>query len=98
MGAFGFVIKVAVLTIAIVWVSQMTVGERTVEDHFKGFVHDSSVTAPLHKVAEGARKISQDGIQEFREFVGTEKSAKGEKASESETTRKASTFRWQGQN
>jgi hypothetical protein len=49
-----------VLTVAIVLVMQVQVGERTIESHALSFVQSSAVITPLNRVARGAAQLIQD--------------------------------------
>lgn len=60
MSEVFFCIKTFVLTVAIVLVMQIQVGERTIESHAMSFVQSSAVIAPLNHVARGAAKFVQD--------------------------------------
>jgi hypothetical protein len=55
-----FFIKSFLLTIAIVLVMQIHVGERTLESHAMSWVQSSYVVAPLNGVAKGAAKMARD--------------------------------------
>lgn len=57
---FLFFVKTFVLTIAIVLVMQIQVGQQTIETHAMGWVQNSAVTAPLNGVARGAAKAFRD--------------------------------------
>ncbi|MEK6556031.1 MAG: hypothetical protein AABZ31_12370 [Bdellovibrionota bacterium] len=97
MDAFTFLLKTAVFTALLIYGMQYKFDEKTVETHFIEFVQGSSTTEPIHKVAEGARQVGTDGWSKFREFIGSTGSTTSKKAkSESQTTRKASSFKWQG--
>ncbi len=97
MDAFTFLLKTTILTIALIWGMQYKIDEKTIEAHFVEFVQNSPTVAPLHKVAQGARKASADGWTKFKEFIGATGTTDQKSKSESETTRKASTFKWQGE-
>jgi hypothetical protein len=57
---FFFFVKTFVLTIAIVLVMQIPVGNSTLETHAMGWVQSSGVGDPLHGVARGAAKMVHD--------------------------------------
>ena len=57
---FFFFVKTFILTVAIVLVMQIHVGERSLETHAMSWVQSSSVTEPLHGVARGAAKVVHD--------------------------------------
>jgi hypothetical protein len=98
MDAFTFLLKTAIFTAALIWGMQYKIEDKTIERHFVEFVQGSGTTEPIHKVAEGARKVSSDGWTKFREFIGSTGEPSADKAkSEPQTTRKASSFKWQGE-
>lgn len=89
MESFSFVIKTVLVTALIIWVCQFKVAEKPVEKHFIEFVRGSTMTEPIHKIAEGSRKLGNDawaGIQQL--ISGTTTDTKPT------TTRKASAFKW----
>lgn len=55
-----FFVKTFLLTIAIVLVMQIQVGEKSLETHAMSFVQSSAVVAPLNGVAKGAAKMVRD--------------------------------------
>ncbi len=60
---FLFFIKTFFLTIAIVLVMQIQVGDHSLESHAMGWVQSSAVVAPLNMVAKGAAKLVRDFTQ-----------------------------------
>lgn len=58
-----FFLKTFLLTIAIVLVMQIQVGEKSIETHAMNFVQSSVVVAPLNGVAKGAAKMARDLTQ-----------------------------------
>ncbi len=62
-----FCIKTFVLTIAIVVVMQIQVGERTLENHALAWVQTSPLVTPLHSVAKGAAKLIGEWAEVARE-------------------------------
>jgi hypothetical protein len=57
---FLFFVKTFALTIAIVMVMQIPVGEQSLETHALGWVQHSSVVNPVRAVAHGAAKVVHD--------------------------------------
>lgn len=57
---FLFFVKTFILTVAIVLVMQIQVGNNTLESHAMTWVQSSSVAAPLNSVARGAAKMFHD--------------------------------------
>lgn len=60
---FLFFVKTIFLTIAIVLLMQIQIGERSLENHAMSFVQSSMVVAPLNSVARGAAKFIRDITQ-----------------------------------
>lgn len=60
MSEIFFCIKTFVLTIAIVMVMQVQVGDRTLENHALGWVQTSPLVMPLNTVARGAAKMIKE--------------------------------------
>jgi hypothetical protein len=58
-----FFVKTFLLTIAIVLLMQIHVGERSLESHAMSWVQSSAVVAPLNGVAKGAAKMVRDLTQ-----------------------------------
>jgi hypothetical protein len=58
-----FFVKTFLLTIAIVLLMQVHVGERSLEAHAMSWVQSSAVVAPLNGVAKGAAKMARDLTQ-----------------------------------
>ena len=60
---FLFFIKTFLLTVAIVVMMQIHVGDRSLENHAMSFVQSSAIVAPLNNVARGAAKFIRDITQ-----------------------------------
>ncbi len=86
-----FLVKTFVLTVAIVLMMQIKVGERSIESHAMGFVQSSTIAAPLNSVARGAAKL----INDFTEKVKTQ--IYGSKAAPKKKERDSSLFSYDGQ-
>ncbi len=66
MSDIFFFLKTLILTVAVVLVMQVQVGERTIENHALGWVQSSPIAAELNAVAKGAAKLikeTADSIQ-----------------------------------
>ena len=57
---FLFFVKTFILTVAIVLVMQIQVGDHSLENHTMGWVQSSAVAGPLNTVARGAAKLVHD--------------------------------------
>jgi hypothetical protein len=55
-----FFVKTFILTVAIVLVMQIQVGDRSLETHAMGWVQSSGAGGPLGEVARGAAKMVHD--------------------------------------
>lgn len=88
MSEFVFFLKLFGLTIALVLVMQIQVGEVSLEDHAMSFVQSSSITSPLNAVAHGGAKMFRDASSRIHAaIVHKPQKYKKEEA-------KASSFRW----
>jgi len=67
-----FVIKCLVVTLVIVVLLQIRVGQRTLEGHTMAWLHHSSVTQHLQDVAEGAVKAGGEAKRDVAGFLGTD--------------------------
>ncbi len=54
---FLFFVKTFILTVAIVLVMQIQVGDHSLENHAMGWVQSSAITSPLNDAAKGAGKL-----------------------------------------
>lgn len=86
MAEFVFVLKCLVVTIAIVVLCQIRVGQSTIEGHALAWLHRSAVSEALQDVAEGAVKVGKRGqraagslmgYDEPREIASTENASTG---------------------
>ena len=66
---FLFFVKTFVLTIAIVLVMQIQVGNRSLETHALGWVQSSDVVGPLQGVARGAAKLTHDFTHKLSDVI-----------------------------
>jgi hypothetical protein len=57
---FLFFFKTFTLTVVLVVLMQLQIGEKTIENHALGFVQSSAVVQPLNGVAKGAAKLAKD--------------------------------------
>ena len=64
-----FCIKTFVLTIAIVIVMQVQVGERTLENHALAWVQTSPLVSPLNTVAQGAAKMIKEMMNKAQDQI-----------------------------
>jgi hypothetical protein len=64
-----FFAKTFALTVAVVLVMQIQVGNHTLENHAMSWVQSSSVVAPLHSVARGAGKMLKDSISAINKAI-----------------------------
>ena len=69
MSEFIFFVKTFVLTIAIVLVMQIQVGERSLEVHAMSWVQSSAITTPLNGVKRGAAKMVHDLSHRISETI-----------------------------
>ncbi len=61
-----FFARTAVLTIAVVMVMQIEVGQRTIESHALSWIHASPVVAPLNAAAKGATRLIRESSESLR--------------------------------
>lgn len=67
MSELFFCLKTFVLTIAIVIVMQVQVGERTLENHALSWVQTSPIVSPLNSVARGGAKVIREMMDKTQE-------------------------------
>jgi hypothetical protein len=66
---FLFFVKTLILTLAIVMVMQIQVGQKSLETHAMSFVQSSTVAAPLHGIARGAAQVVHDLSHSVTGFI-----------------------------
>ena len=86
-----FFIKTFILTIAIVLVMQVQVGDRSIETQAMSWVHSSGVGSPLGDVARGASRMTHDLSRKITGLISNhvEKDKKEDKR-----IKRESSFRW----
>lgn len=84
---FLFFIKTLFLTVALVLIMQIRVGDHTIEAHALSWVKTSAVVSPLNHVARGGAKLLRDLTQRLSN--GMNSPDKKEKTQEA-----PSNFRW----
>ena len=70
MAEFIFVLKCLVVTIAILVLCQIRIGQRTIEGHALTWLHRSAVSQTLQDVAEGAVKVGKRGQRAAGSLMG----------------------------
>lgn len=88
MSDFVFFLKLSGLTLALVLVMQIQVGETSIEDHAMSWVQSSTITSPLNAIAHGGAKMFRDGTSMVHSAIVR----KPQKYKKEEA--KASSFRW----
>lgn len=89
MSEFFFFMKLFLLTIALVLVMQIQVGERSLESHAMGWVQTSALVQPLNSIAVGGAKVIKDLTAKISGSV-SQNSGKKKK----EEKKSSSSFRW----
>ena len=84
-----FFFKLFLLTVAIVLVMQIKVGERSVESHAMGWVQTSALVAPMNSVASGGAKA----VRDLTDYVNSSISKNSHKPKKEEK-KSSSSFRW----
>lgn len=69
MADFFFVVKTFLLTIALVVVMQIRVGEYTIEDRAQAWIHESEIHHTLGRVAVGAVAVMKDGVDYVQTWI-----------------------------
>lgn len=64
-----YFVKTLAITVAIVLVMQLQVGNHSIENHTLSFVQSSVMTTPLHSVARGAAKVTHDISHEVANLI-----------------------------
>ena len=88
MSEITFFLKTFVLTVAIVLVMQIQVGEASLETHTMSWVQTSAIVAPINAVADGGAKV----VRDFITYIHSKLDKKKDKNKKEEV--KTSTFRW----
>ncbi len=70
MAEFVFVLKCLAVTIVIVILSQIRIGQRSIEGHALAWLHGSAVSQTLQDVAEGAVKVGKRGQRAAGSLMG----------------------------
>ncbi|NJL24369.1 MAG: hypothetical protein HC902_03800 [Calothrix sp. SM1_5_4] len=86
---FMFFVKTFFLTVAVVLLMQIQVGDRTIETHAIGWIQNSALVSPLNTAAQGGAKMFKDLIA--RISGGVEKNVAKNKKEEKSSS---SSFRW----
>jgi hypothetical protein len=89
MSEFIFFVKMVCLTIAIVLVMQIQVGERTLESHAMGWVQTSAFVQPMNVAAQGAAKMIKDVSEKVHGAIARHQAGKHKKEE-----KRSSSFRW----
>ncbi len=61
-----FFIKMLVLTVALVIVSQIQIGQRSLENHAMSWVQSSSLVKPLNGTVRGGAKLIKEGREKLK--------------------------------
>lgn len=88
MSDFVFFLKLFLLTVALVLVMQIKIGERSFESHAMGWVQTSPLVQPINTAAHGGAKVIKDLTEAVNGAIAhnSKKHKKEEK--------KSSSFRW----
>ncbi|MGE3683953.1 MAG: hypothetical protein AB7G93_19710 [Bdellovibrionales bacterium] len=91
---FLFFAKTLLLTLAIVLVMQIRVGDQTMETHAHRLLTSSLVVQPLNGVAQGAAKMAKDALNSVSGHVNKNIDKGKKKKEQDEAKKSASSFRW----
>jgi hypothetical protein len=69
MQDFKSVIKIFGLSLILVLLMQLRISDDTLENHFEGWIQNSSVVHYLQRVAEGAVKLGAEGASVVTEYT-----------------------------
>jgi hypothetical protein len=89
MSEITFFLKTFVLTVAVVLVMQIQVGESSLESHTMSWVQTSAIVAPINAAAEGGAKV----VRDFITYVHAQLDKRKGKHKKEEV-KATSTFRW----
>lgn len=87
---FMFFLKTFLLTMVVVLLLQIPIGEQSIEDHAVGWAQNSALISPFETVAKGGSKLIQDLTRQISTAIHHNVS-KGKK---DEAPKKSSSFRW----
>ncbi|MBX3020623.1 MAG: hypothetical protein KF799_03010 [Bdellovibrionales bacterium] len=93
MSEFFYVIKLFLLTLVIVLVMQIQIGERTFESHAMSWLHTSALVAPLNMAATGGAKMIKDLTAKVNSSI-TKNSDKNVEKNKKEEKKSSPSFRW----
>lgn len=82
MADFIFVLKCAIVTVAIVVLLQIRIGQRTIEAHTMTWLHRSAVSQHLQDVAEGAVKVGGEAKRGVASLLGSDQAPEPEPQAE----------------
>lgn len=69
MSDIFFFVKTFVLTVAIIVLMQIEVGQRSIESHALSWIHTSPIIAPLNGAAKGASKLIRDTYDSIQKKI-----------------------------
>lgn len=69
MSEFFFVLKTLIFSLAILFVLQMRMGDRTLEERSENWIYRSAVGIELQSVSRGAVKAGEEGWEWFKAKV-----------------------------
>lgn len=69
MSDFFFFAKTFVLTVVVVVIMQIEIGQRSIESHALSWIHTSPVVAPLNGAAKGAAKLLRDTYESIQKKI-----------------------------
>ena len=78
MADFIFVLKCAIVTVAIVVLLQIKIGQRSIEGHTMTWIHHSAVSRHLQDVAEGAVKVGVEAKRGVSSLIGSDQPQEAE--------------------
>ncbi len=81
MGDLIFVLKCLIVTVAIVVLLQIRIGQRTVEGHAMTWIHHSPISHHLQDVAEGAVKVGTEAKRGVASLIGSDQPPEPDAAS-----------------
>jgi len=63
MGDLFFAARMAILTVALIFIMQIRIGTATIEQHSLAWMHDSAMIENLRAIAEGGVKAASQGYR-----------------------------------
>lgn len=93
MESVSFFFKTLIISFIAVLVMQIEISGGTIEDHVLGMIRTSSISEPVHRVADGATKVIRNGWNTVSRWINKNRPAVGERAASLFNTERSEGYR-----